>query len=493
MDKDWIISIIQQQKHILFHFGWNIKRSTIMRKTSIFITLVLLIVALVGCEKFTNGYDTNPLRPSDADPLSIFIGAELGYTLFTEGFTSQIGSIWTQQIAGADRQFTGYQTYTSTTSYDFANDWILAYSSAFANLKIVESKSAGMPNLRGVARILEGIHMGTMTALWGNIPYSEANNPAITAPHYDAQLSVYTAVQTVLSAGITDLTNAANIARDMSSYGGNVSLWAKAGHSAKARYLMHVARHNSYAAADLNAVITEAQLGILATSGAEDLMLTHGTVQGGNQNIWYSFFVQDRTGYMDASSTFVIPMMMARSLDGKSNEKGRLNFYFDTTSSPFGINTTTGAYTIDANYPIIRASETHLLLAEAYARLNNASALTELNNARHYANTVFGNTSTDFVAGDFATPAALLQTILNEEYLALMHQLEAFNFVRRVNYAISYTDTTGGTTHTVAMTPAHGTAFPQRFFYSSDEINANVNTPPQTTNDLYLKTTVNTP
>jgi hypothetical protein len=275
----------------------------------------------------------------------------------------------------------------------------------------------------------------------------------------------------------------------MSSYSGNVALWKKAGFSAKARYLMHVARKNAYAAADLNAVIAAANQGILSLTGSEDLMLTHGTVQGGNMNNWYAFFAVDRTGYMDASTTFVIPMLKARKLDGKSDEAGRLAAYFDGTN----LNTTDGVYQPDSPYPVIRAAETHLLLAEANIRLgNSAAALTELNNARTYANNVFKNTSKAFVAADFAAAGSLQQAILNEEYVALMHQLEAFNFVRRVNYAISYSDTAGTKVmHTVTMAPTHGTQFPQRFYYSSDEINANVNTPAQTTNDLYVKTTVN--
>jgi hypothetical protein len=462
-----------------------------MRKIFVFSFLLILIAALVGCEKFTAGYATNPLRPADADALSTFVGAEIGYTLFTEGFPSQIASIWAQQITGADRQFTGYQTYTGTTSYDFANDWSTAYSGALANLRVVEDKAtaAGTPSLRGVARILEGIHMGTMTALWGDVPYSEACNPTIVAPHYDGQLAVYTAVQSVLDQGIADLTGATNLSKDMSSYSGNVTLWKKAGFSAKARYLMHVARHNAYAAADLNNVIAAAQQGILSTTGSEDLMLTHGTVQGGNMNNWYAFFAIDRTGYMDASNTFVVPMLKAKKLDGKSDEAGRLAAYFSGTN----LNTTDGVYQADSPYPIIRAAETHLLLAEANVRLGNAAAaLTELNNARTYANNVFKNNSKAFVAADFAAAGSLQQAILNEEYVALMHQLEAFNFVRRVNYAISYHAPGVKAADTVyAMIPTHGTSFPQRFYYSSDEINANVNTPVQSTNDLYVKTTVN--
>jgi hypothetical protein len=200
--------------------------------------------------------------------------------------------------------------------------------------------------------------------------------------------------------------------------------------------------------------------------------------------------IVDRTGYMDATvaGTFAIPMLQARKFDGKSNETGRLGFFFNSTLT--NLNTSaTGAYAVSASYPIFRASETHLLLAEAYIRLNNtASALTELNNARTYNNSVFKNTSTAYVASDFATPAALQQAIFNETYLSLMHQIEAFNFMRRVDYAISYKDS-AGTTKTIQ--PLQGTIFPQRFLYSTSEGVSNPNQPVEPPNGQFNKTPAN--
>jgi hypothetical protein len=85
------------------------------------------------------------------------------------------------------------------------------------------------------------------------------------------------------------------------------------------------------------------------------------------------------------------------------------------------------------------------------------------------------------------TGTMLLQSILNEEYLALMLQMEGFNFARRVNFAITYTDSSSlAVVHTI--TPITGTVFPQRYLYSMDEIDANPHTPSTTLNQV---TTVN--
>jgi hypothetical protein len=333
--------------------------------------------------------------------------------------------------------------------------------------------------------------MGTVAAVWGDVPYSEACQPPNYTPKYDGQLSVYSQVQTTLSQGITDFTaNLVPLSQDALSLNGSATGWVRLAHSAKARYLMHTARSQAYSATILNQVITEANLGILSVTGSEDVMMTHGAVQNGNQNLWYDFMESARTGYMNAATTFVIPMLEARRFDTKSNETGRLAFYFSGTDLNRSAN---GAYAIDASYPIFRASETHLLMAEAYQRIAgnttvDANALAELNNARTYNNNVFGNTSQAFVAGDFASGADLLQAIFNETYLSLMHQIEAWNFLRRVDYAISYKDS-AGTTHALATT--QGTLFPQRYVYSSTEAASNPKQPVEPADAQFVKTAAN--
>lgn len=461
-----------------------------MRKFIIILTVSVVIAGLVGCEKFVSGYEANPLLPVDANSLKTFVGAELMYVEFTEGFPAFLASIWAQSIRGADRQFTSYDTY-SVTRDDFNNDWNTAYAGALTNLRTVEAKAgaAGQNNLKGAAEILEGLHMGTVAAVWGDVPYSEAVQPPNYTPKFDPQLSVYTAVLGVLDQGIADFnSNLTPLAQDALNLGGSATRWVKLGHSAKARYLMHTARAAGYSSAILNQVIAEAQLGITSLTGSEDAMATHGTVQGQSQNLWYSFMVQDRTGYMDAATTFVIPMMKAAKFDGKSNEAGRLAFYFNAAQN--NLNTsTTGAYAINAQYPFFRASETHLLMAEAYVRLGNtASALAELNNARTYNNNVFKNTSAAYVAGDFATPAALQQAIFNETYLSLMHQIEAWNFLRRVDYAVAYKDSLGATK---AIALKYGATFPQRFVYSTTEGTSNPNAPVEPANAQFNRTAAN--
>ena len=70
-----------------------------------------------------------------------------------------------------------------------------------------------------------------------------------TTPKFDAQATVYTAVQATLDAGIALLnSNKAKLQADIFSSAGSPDIWLAAAYTAKARYAMQVARHGGYSA-----------------------------------------------------------------------------------------------------------------------------------------------------------------------------------------------------------------------------------------------------
>jgi starch-binding outer membrane protein, SusD/RagB family len=460
-----------------------------MKKTLKYVAILALFgVVLVGCKSFTKGYSNSPYGATSAPAPQLFAGSQGAFDQFMEGFPSQISALWAQAATGSSRQFQGYYSY-QTSAQDYANDWATAYTNVLYNLRLTEQEAAanGQKNLEGAAKIMEGIQVGTITALWGNVPYSQAAEPAVTTtPKFDAQATVYTEVQATLDAGIALLnSNNAKLQADIFSSAGSPAIWLAAAYTAKARYEMQAARADGYTTAELTNVINWAKQGIIATDGSQDMMFLHtGGVYNGDMNLWYSFGVYDRSGYIDASKSFAIPMLEAYGLGNQ------MNYYFDTTASPVDLNYNTGAFTATTPFPIFRASEGNLLIAEAYARENDlANALTYLNDAITYNNNTYGDSMAAYAAADpaVATQGAMLQTIFNEEYLSLFPQVELFNFVRRVDYQIIYKSGTS----TVKLTPVNGAQFPQRFFYPTNEITANPNTPVQSSSDLYAKTPVN--
>jgi hypothetical protein len=477
-----------------------------MRKTIGLISVVLAMVLFVmSCSKITEdyvkGYDTDPLLPLTAPETKLFVGAQSAFIEFYEGFPSKLAAVWTQQATGTDRQFASFDNY-NVTANDFSNDWFLAYTRVLTNLRLVQekAKALGKNNLYGAAKVLEGLLMGTVAALWGDVPYSEAVKweEGILTPKYDNQIDVYNAAIAALDTGIKYLTlDATNLPEDIYSTGRLASKWKKVAYSAKARYLMHLARKDNYPTTILDQVIQAGINGITSTTrtgtaptagyGADDLVFTHGTVRQGNRNLWYEFIVIDRRGYLAAQKCFATKMFGERG----TAESARFRYYF--TADSVSLNTSsTGAYAQNAYYPVIRASETLLLIAEAYARKGDlANAVSYLNQARSYVNNIFGTTlRTDLkLADDFGSDQArVLQAIFNEMYLALMHQVEVFNFLRRIDYKVNYVDRNG---NTVWLKPKYGEKFPERFFYPQSEVSTNPNTPKQTYDDLFEKTRVN--
>ncbi len=459
-----------------------------MKKTLKYVAILVFSgVVLVGCKEFTKGYSTDPYGATSAPAPQLFAGSQGAFDEFMEGYPAQMSTLWAQSATGAERQFQGYYVYT-TSAQDYSNDWATAYTNVLYNLRLAQQEAAsyGQLNLEGAAKILEGMQMGTITALWGSVPYSQAAQPAVTStPKFDAQMDVYAEVQATLDTGIALLTaNKAKLQADIFSSAGSADIWLAAGYTAKARYAMQAARHGGYATADLNNVIAWAKQGIIATDGSQDMMFLHTNgVYNGDMNLWYSFGQYDRGGYIDASKSFAIPMLEAY---GYSHQ---MNYYFDTSASPVDLNYAAG-FSDMAPFPVFRASEANLLIAEAYCRLNDlTNALTYLNDAITYNNGQFGDSTAAYAATDaaVATQAAMLQTIWNEEYLALFPQVEQVNFLRRINYHIQYTS--GG--NNVALTPTNGTQFPQRFFYPNNELTANPNTPKQVASDLFVPTTAN--
>lgn len=456
-------------------------------KKSVYLIILSFLVGLNGCsdinEAFTDGYSENPNAPTDAPPEELFIGAQTAAIQFLEGRPAQWSTIWTRHATGADKAFAGYNNYNMSFG-DFNTIFSIPYTEVRSNLQLVRSKSTAMggrDNLIAVSKIMESIVMGMATALWGNIPYSEANKESVSDPQYDEQVQVYSAIQTQLDSAITSLENSRqdlSTGVDVYSYDGDVDKWIKAAYTLKARFYMHVGSYEE--------AIMVAEKGIADLSGNGDLNIPHGDVYSGNANIYHQFLTNVTVGFMDASQTNAIPLLESRN-NSKTDESGRLNFYYTSDRKDLNIER---AFTRSASFPLITAVENQLILAEAYARRNthqdNQTALSYLNKARQYNQNKFPNTSyndlsvADFQQGGAYDDTTIKQEIFDETYLSLAFQIESFNFCRRIDYQVS------------GLEPVSGQSqFPERFLYPQSEISTNENTPNQEVDALFKPTPVN--
>ena len=455
-----------------------------MKKIVTYALVSVLGLSLTNCNKLVDGYDVSPNSPQDAPSDQQLTAAELGLGLVMSGEIARTANMWAGVFTGSDRQYSSLNNYL-TTSPDYDSPWSNIYYQTVTQARIVQQKASSVNNkqLQGIAQVVEGQAIGTATDLWGDVPYSGILVPN-SPPIFDAQATVYTAVQTTLSSAISNLgQNGVNPGSRDIFYAGSTTKWIAAAHSLKARYFLHV---KNYASA-----ITEAQAGIASAAG-NLIMPFDGTI-GSAANPYYDFLDNSRPGYMSAEGAYAAQLLQSRTTS-KTNESKRFA-YFYTTQGYYALdpNFVDGAFQPNSSFPLVTYVETQAILAEALVRTGDlTNALVALNNIRTANAATYGGTYTaydltDFAAGGLVNPAsgglsqtsALLLEVLREKYLSLIGQIEEFSDVRRTNNLI-------GVPKNVSTAPS----LPQRFLYPQSEINTNPNVPSPIP-DIYTKTPVN--
>jgi tetratricopeptide (TPR) repeat protein len=460
------------------------------------------VFSLVGCDSFTDGYDEDPNQATEAEPNLALTGAEVGMITVLEGNAARISGVFANQFTGSDRQYRTFDRYGATAS-DFDGTWSTAYSNV-TDQTLVASGLASQQNnriLRGIARIVQGHTFGTLAALFGDIPYEQALNPDATQnPEFAAQSQVYAGVQDTLSAAIADLESGAGEASGDIFFGGASDPWIEVAHTLRARYYLHTGNYEQ--------ALAEAEMGI--STPDNNLVAPHGNSASSDRNIYHEF-IQERSGYLTAAGAYAPRLLGAEGdasrRDDMTNDSTRSNYYYtdadgddaldlnycasqgeripgetvDDSSCP-----TRGFVAESADFPLVTYSENQLIRAEAQLQAGGDSeaALEALNNVRSVLNDRFDPVDSDdeqpyemYESGDFDTDADLLEEVLEEKYLVLIGNIEAFNDLRRTdNY--------------IGVPPKTGSQIPQRFLYAQTEINANSNAP-ESPPGIFVETPVN--
>jgi len=481
--------------------------NSMIRQSGYVLLAVVLAVGITACD-LTDGFDEDPNAPGDAPATKVLNSAEVAAILFQDGNHARLTSFLTEQLNGADRQYAGQdRSQYNITASDVNNLWITGYADAIGDLEVVKEKARNSNNdlLLGIAQAVQALTFGTKASLHGDIPYQEAaqGNDNLN-PSFDSQLLVYDeAVIAQLDSAITNINNGGvSPGADDEFYGGAAGPWIEAANTLKARYTLHLAHVDQGPASDytFQDVYDAADEGISSTSN--NLVAPHGESNGVNANPFWQFR-DDRGDDLDANGSYA-----ARLLDedsgvyrgnAKTDETGRFDFYFFGSDGDYDMkgNGSTDAANEDGDFayakaqdfPIATYAENELIKAEAalHVSLQGGSqtfgdALTALNNARSANEQKFGGTYEDYEASDFqsggiANPGgltqeqALLKEILEEKYLVLISNIEAFADLRRTN---NYAEVQAGAE--VLQFDGSGDA-PERFPYAQSEVTGNENVP----------------
>ena len=420
--------------------------------------LAMLSIFATSCD-FTKGFDEDPNNAGDAPTSTIYNSALVGSIVPISGENARLAAMWSRHFTGEDRQYSAYNIYT-VAAPDFS--WDYHYTTWNSQINIVQERATESGNNFYVGNMLtmKALSFGTMTALWGDSPFSEANKfPEIEDPKFDSQTEVYAGVQSLLDEAIA--AYATNVGGPSGGndffFGGDKAKWSAASSSLKARYFLHT---KNYAAAR-----SAAQNGIASPDG--DMLIPHEGLYNQNMNLYHSFLVLDRDTYMGASDSYLASILDPASSNyrggAKTNEAERFAYIFNKEGEDYFINTE-GVFGATTSFPIITYVETQLILAEAAFELGDrAAALAALNNVRAYNEDRYGGTYTAYTESDLQG-VELKKEILEEKYVSLVGQIEVFNDIRRTN-------------NILGIPPTQGTQIPQRFLYPQSEVSSNQNTP----------------
>jgi hypothetical protein len=421
-----------------------------MKKFKTFnIALLLGLASLAtSCDKYFEGVNDDPNRPTDVGPELLLPSAQTFLAYGNSGDLARYTSMFVQHVTGADRQFATYQTYNVGES-DMDNWWRFnIYGGALYDLHIIIQKAEadGLPQYAGVAKILMAYGLLTTTDVLGDIPYSDAFKAGEqTSPAYDTQEEIYTTVQSLLSEAKTELAEpdgALVPGADDLVYGGDAASWIAYANFLSARAYLHLGKVSP---SNYTAALAALDAGAF-TSNADDAAYFFG-VDPTAAAPWNQYIEQrDDIDY----SGFIYDYMA-------TTNDPRVAVYTDGAG---GLGATFAA--ADAPYYFGTYAEQKFIEAEAAFQSGNAMRAADAHNAGVLASLARHGVSDSLFEATYASETSGtigLETIMNQKYVAMFLEPEAFTDWRRTGFPAL-----------VAVTPnVTGGIIPRRLPYPQSE------------------------
>ncbi|HYW96238.1 MAG TPA: SusD/RagB family nutrient-binding outer membrane lipoprotein [Bacteroidales bacterium] len=218
-----------------------------MKRIKIFL-LAAMLIGVAGCKDFLD-INRDPNNPSEPNIRYMLpsIEATLG-SIFTYDFGS-VGyatAVFTHQLSSREPE---YDNYGITGSAFVQNYWTTFYSGALQDLDLLinlgEDPVSQNLQYAGIGKVLKAYTFSTIVDLWGNVPFTEANQPGNLNPKYDTDKDIYGALFTMIDDGIADMLNdtAENLltpGNDDLVYGGDVDKWYRMANTLKLKLYTQV-------------------------------------------------------------------------------------------------------------------------------------------------------------------------------------------------------------------------------------------------------------
>jgi len=246
--------------------------------TSILLTLVFLVFN--SCEKWLDIND-DPNNPTEVPvsqllttvevDLAGMMGASIGGL---SGYTSAVMHQMFQR--GNTHQFYDLKG----TDFEVITPWNIAYSRLLTDIREIQNLSLqdeGNENWHyvGVTQIIKAYVFSVLVDIWGDVPYTEANQgAAVRMPSYDDGEDIYPQLFTMLDEGIANLQKESPLSpgNDDVLYDGDLELWAKFARTLKLK-LYNQIRLVEDVSSEVNALLADESLLI---GPGEDFEMQYG-------------------------------------------------------------------------------------------------------------------------------------------------------------------------------------------------------------------------
>ncbi|MBC7914570.1 MAG: SusD/RagB family nutrient-binding outer membrane lipoprotein [Pyrinomonadaceae bacterium] len=249
------------------------------------VSVMIIITALSSCKKYLD-INTNPNTAEVVDPKLLFSNAVVNYINVRAA-----GDLWIpisltgQAVSSGGNNPTAWGV-PSEEQYDvnalsLGNTWRTLYTSTGSNLKeaikIAESAPVKNNNAAAQSKVLLAMTFYDLTTIYGDVPFSEALNPAIAYPKFDTQQEVLNGVVVLLDQALAQFDDASplKITDYDLIYKGDLAKWRKLAKSVKLRTLLTMVDKDPSKATAIGQMITAG--GMISSSGDNALVKYENT------------------------------------------------------------------------------------------------------------------------------------------------------------------------------------------------------------------------
>jgi Starch-binding associating with outer membrane len=467
------------------------------------------IVAVSSCKKQFD-ININPdALPDSNSPIAqllssaqVNLGFEGGSDLFR--YTTLIMQ---QMSGGASQPNQTYEYYRhNITGSDLNNVWSSIHATTLSDLELIIKQGGASPYYTGIAKILKAYEYSLVVDVWGDVPYSEAQQlTANTQPAYEDDAVIYPKLITLLSDAVTELNAATSVlvpGTNSLMYTGTYATiktnWIKLANTLRLRLLLHYSKKDpAFCVAQITTLVNTAGIQFMASNSDNFQMRFYNIA---NQRSPISAFEVSRPNYLFAD-TRMLSLMTAKSDPRRpfyftdfpvgsgnyvsvsatalpptpNNNYSRIHTFLRGTVTTPAVGTNSAVYSGDAPQRMLSFAEYNFIRAEAALMGAPGSAqqfFTDGITASMQEAGVSAANITTYLAANgtlTGTNAQKLQQIIEEKYIALFGvSVEPWTDWRRTGYPALSTPTNSITG-----------SIPRTLFYPQSEIDLNPKCPGQ--------------